>query len=46
MEKEAPEIEGKAGGWMREATDNLEERSGFLSVKVRLLSFDNGHASL
>lgn len=43
MEKEASELEGKAGRWMQEATGNLEERSGFLSIKIRLLSFENGH---
>lgn len=31
---------------MLKATDNLEERNGFLSVKARVLSFENGHASL
>lgn len=46
LEKEASEIEGEADGWMQEATGNLEEGSGFLSVKVRVLSFENGYASL
>lgn len=45
LEKEASETQEKAGGWTQEATDYLEERSGFLSVKIWVLSFGDGYDS-